>query len=538
MRRHCIIAFSLANFCFFNAWREVLSPEGLSYLYYWKQYPGYAALAALAINVLLLASIFAAGVCLLRRAGGVTGERASQIIFLLVFLRTVNNIRAQFEFLSTSHIHLVIGRAGYIAAMLLVFLLIIFAIRRYGLRRVARGFALVLLIWSPFGLLGFAQASWWALKYGRATARERTPAPALEFNSNQRPRVVWLIFDELDEHLAFAARPTGLSLPELDRLRADSLFATNAFPPAGHTSQSIPALLTGQLIAAVKPIEPGELQLTIPSDGRSVPWTVQPDIFTAARASGFNSALVGWYHPYCRVIADRLTSCHWEPASQRIDPSKLSLTSNLIRQDNDLLRLLPFSARLRERLSAKRRDYVAEHLADYLTLMSHAENVVADQNFGLVFVHLPAPHPPGIYDRAGRNFSSQETSYPDNLALADRALGELRKKMEQAGVWDRSAVIVSSDHWWRADYWRGRIFWSQADQAVAGAQVDHRIPFMVKLAGQTTASQYDAAFNTVLTHDLILKILRGGISDQKDLAGWLDKHRTIGESPYQSYEDE
>src|SRR6185295_12640194 len=171
----------------------------------------------------------------------------------------------------------------------------------------------------------------------------------------------------------------------------------------------VPALLTGQLIAAVKPIEPGELQLTIPADGKSVPWTTQPDVFTEARASGFNSALVGWYHPYCRVIADRLTSCYWEPASQRIDRSKISLTGNLIRQDNDLLRLLPFSARLREWLSAKRRDYGAEHLADHLTLMSQAENVVADENFGLAFVHLPVPHPPGIYDRASRNFSSQET---------------------------------------------------------------------------------------------------------------------------------
>ena len=38
-----------------------------------------------------------------------------------------------------------------------------------------------------------------------------------------------------------------------------------AFPPAGHTSQSIPALLTGQLIAAVRPVGPDELMLTLPT---------------------------------------------------------------------------------------------------------------------------------------------------------------------------------------------------------------------------------------------------------------------------------
>jgi arylsulfatase A-like enzyme len=169
--------------------------------------------------------------------------------------------------------------------------------------------------------------------------------------------------------------------------------------------------------------------------------------------------------------------------------------------------------------------------------MGDAENVVGDQSFGLVFIHLPVPHPPAIYNRASGNFAMQKNGYLDNLALADRVVGELRQKMEQAGVWEHTTLIVSSDHWWRSDYWRKRVFWSGADEAIAGV-VDHRIPFIVKLAGQTTAAQYDAAFNTVLTHDLILEVLRGGISNQGDLAGWLDKHRTIGESPYQSYEDE
>jgi sulfatase-like protein len=537
MRRHCLIAFSLANFCFFIAWREVLSPERVSYLYYWKQYPGYAALTALVLNVLLLASLFVAGFYLLRRFGGSNGEKVAQVIFLLVFVRAVNNIRAQFEFLSTSHIRLLIGQAGYIVAVLLVLSLIIFAIWRYGLSRVARGFALVLVIWSPFGLLGFAQATWWAVKYGRAVNREQRAAPAFKLDTNPRPRVVWLIFDEMDERLAFAARPPGLSLPAFDRLRAESMSAANAFPPAGHTSQSIPALLTGQLLSAVKPIGPGDLLLTNPANGTTAGWSEQSDIFSDARATGTNAALVGWYHPYCRVIGERLTSCQWEPASQRIDTSKLSFTRNLIRQDSDLLRLLLFCGTLRERLSARPLNYESKHLADYVTLMGDAENVVGDQNFGLVFIHLPVPHPPAIYNRARGNFSWQESSYLDNLALADRVVGELRQKMEQAGVWERTTLIVSSDHWWRSDYWRKRTFWSQADEAIAGV-VDHRIPFIVKLAGQTTASQYDAAFNTVLTHDLVLEVLRGGISNQKDLAGWLDKHRTIGESPYQSYEDE
>ncbi|HEV7743785.1 MAG TPA: sulfatase-like hydrolase/transferase [Pyrinomonadaceae bacterium] len=538
MRRHCLIAFSLANFCFFIAWREVLSPQGVAYLYYWKQYPGYAALIALACNVLLLAAIFVAGFYLLRRFGGALGVKVGQAIFLVVFLRAVNNIRAQFETLSTLHIRSLIGRGGYIAAVSLVLALITLAIWRKGLTRVARGVALILLIWSPFGLLGFAQATWWAVTYGRATSRERATAAAFKLDNSERPRVVWLIFDEMDQRMAFAARPANLSLPEFDRLRSESLFATNAFPPAGHTSQSIPALLTGQLLSAVKPSGPGDLLLTNPASGKTVGWSEQADIFSEARASGINTALVGWFHSYCRVIGDRLTSCHWEPGSQILDLTKLSLIKNFKRQDSDLLRLLPFSASLKARLfPSETRNYPAEQLADYFALMRAAADVVANKSIGLVFIHLPVPHRPYVYDRASASFSTQELSYLDNLALADRTLGELRREMEQAGVWESSTVVVSSDHWWRSDFWRKRPAWTASDQALKEVQLDHRVPFMIKLPAQQSASQYDAPFNTVLTHDLILDVLRGKVSNAGQAAGWLDSHRTIGESPYQAYED-
>jgi hypothetical protein len=70
-----------------------------------------------------------------------------------------------------------------------------------------------------------------------------------------------------------------------------------------------------------------------------------------------------------------------------------------------------------------------------------------------------------------------------------------------------------------------------------GEQVEHRIPFMIKLAGQTTTLTYDPAFNTVLTRDLIREVLNGRISEASQVEAWLNTHRTIGESPYQSYED-
>lgn len=544
MRRQLLVAFSLANLSFFGAWREVLSPQGFSYLYYWKQNPAAPALLALAANVLLLASIFFITYRFALRFGGTTLQTIARAVFLIIFLRALNGVRIQFESLGTRELRLLFGRVGFFAIELLVVALFIFVVARYGIGRVARIAASVALVLSPFGLVGFAQGTWLTVQYGRPIWQERTPAPPFEALMQGRPRVVWLIFDEMDERAAFAERPAGLSLPEFDRLRAQSLFASNAFPPAGHTSQSIPALLTGQLIAAVRPSGPDELMLTFPTLQRPVGWSTQPDIFSDARAARFNTALVGWYHPYCRVIGDRLTFCHWEAASQRTDPARLSLSKNLLRQEVGLLDLLPSTGRLADRLRVglsrtSLEAYRSGHLEDYRSLLAHAERVAADREFGLAFIHIPVPHPPNIYDRARNDFAvTGSGTYLDNLALADRTLGELRRAMESAGVWDETTVVLSSDHWWRTDYWGSRLFWSSGDEAARGEKVEHRVPFIVKLAGQRSAIAYDEPFNTVLTRDLILDVLGGKLTRPEQSAAWLDAHRTIGESPYQSYEDE
>jgi len=210
-----------------------------------------------------------------------------------------------------------------------------------------------------------------------------------------------------------------------------------------------------------------------------------------------------------------------------------------LRQEITLLELFPLPSGWRPKQYEKSlQTNRAGHLADYNELLAEAESVAADTQFGLTFIHLPVPHPPDIYNREeGRFDNTGDDRYLDGLALADRTLGELRKTMEAARVWDSTTIVLSSDHWWRADLWQDKAFWSAENASVATPRVDHRVPFLIKLAGQKEASTYSAPFNTVLTHDLILDVLSGKISTSSQVHAWLDAHRTIGESPYQTYED-
>jgi arylsulfatase A-like enzyme len=115
---------------------------------------------------------------------------------------------------------------------------------------------------------------------------------------------------------------------------------------------------------------------------------------------------------------------------------------------------------------------------------------------------------------------SSEFRYLDSLALADRALGRIRAKMEQSGVWDDTTILLSSDHWCRTAL------------SIDG-KLDHRVPFLLKLPRQTRALALREPFNTVLSRELLFSVLRGDLRRPEEVAAWLKAHRgTLTESPY------
>jgi hypothetical protein len=312
-------------------------------------------------------------------------------------------------------------------------------------------------------------------------------------------RVVWLVLEELDQRITFEARPAGLELPELDRLRRGSLYADAARPPAGTTEISMPALITGRPVVAVAPTSPNDLELTF-ADGKTARWSASPNVFSRARVVGYDTALIGWHLPYPRILGSSLGVAAFRP----------SLAYEQARGDTFSHALQNQWASLAPPVQVRR--LFAQRFAEIGDL---AIRTATDGRFGLVLLHLPIPDSPGIYDRAtGRlttwNFTGAAGAYLDNLALADRVVGDLRRGLERARLGDRTWLVVSSARWWRASKHHD-------------GEVDHRVPFLVRPPDGGRAMHADVAFNTLATHDLVLAILRGSISDTRDAAAWLTR---------------
>jgi hypothetical protein len=511
--RDLILALSLANLCFMGAWRVLVNPLHYTY-YHWKYYPGFTEYAALLIDVLALAALFWGAVTLARRSGNRFAMKAARWAFLLALVVPLNDLRMQ---LSGSHFTNVLGSRRSLLIAVAVLLVVAGAALVRWRAHVVRGAVAGVLILSPFVLMALFQGAWLAIKHrpNAALAVNRAAGPLPQPGQIPGARVLWIVFDELDQRRAFTARPPGLELPELDRLRREAVFAEKALPPSSDTLFSMPSLISGQQIAWALAVRPNELLVTIQGSTEEVAWSTQPNVFAEARAAGADTAVVGWYHPYCRVIADSLSSCFWEPVVDDISPlrGEPTLLKSMAHWATMSLFRIPGAFRLLEPWyeSGRRQDHIEEHVK----IMERARAVAKERGFGLTLLHFPIPHHPFIYDAARGALSARtENTYADNLVLTDRTLGELRRELEAAGLWEETAVIVTSDHWWRSP---------------PDGLIDKHVPFIVKLRGQKEGATYETSFNTVLTRGLILAVLRGEVADPPGLMRWLDQNRSDAE---------
>jgi hypothetical protein len=291
-------ALSLANLCYLHVWASLLTP---SYQFYAQAPPPPASYAAALVGLGVL-TVLLVGVLELWESRQVWLRAAGGVIFFLLLLNVGNALLL--ELVTTFPAHLWPRQTALFFGLYASAVIGLLTWRGW-LLRVAEGALLVLL---PFALLTVGQGVWGALSPERPPYKAKPPAPRLEASVG-RPRVVWVIFDELDYRDTFEVRPASVRLPEFDRLSSQALVATRAYPPNPWTDHSMPALLLGRNFLAATPAGPADVWISF-SHG-TVRWSEQETIFDRARELGVNTALAGSYIPFCRILGDSLTRLAW-----------------------------------------------------------------------------------------------------------------------------------------------------------------------------------------------------------------------------------
>lgn len=244
-------------------------------------------------------------------------------------------------------------------------------------------------------------------------------------------------------------------------------------PSAGpNTLQAVPGMLIGKDISGALPC------------GRDLLCTTRGTFAFSRLAVERPVDIVGFFHPYCSMQG--LRSCQFMRWSEF-----QGLGINLYQLG--CARILAWascpSMAARVQRSLGRENIGRALLADRaprVTLVGKMEDTLHSapfwKNGGLLYAHLPIPHPPGV-ERQG----SLDADYQFNIASAARIVDQVAQRA-QSRFGSDFALVVLTDHPLRAAYWCTTHYYPQSDcgRKLAGHKNGH-IP--VVLAGRAAKAQ-------------------------------------------------
>jgi Sulfatase len=317
-----------------------------------------------------------------------------------------------------------------------------------------------------------------------------------------RPRLVWVIFDELGYKQTFEARDPSLSLPNLDRLRSESTTFTDMTPIAYRTTRAVPTLMLGRAVTDVEYTNSNKYMVQI-DEKNWEQFDPQKSLIGLANQQGVTTSIIGWYIAYCPVFEKVATECYWSnDDAQDRGPTMLdeSFAANMWFPLQIMLEqfIWPSQAWADDAAWNER-----GHIASVKDVSRHALDTLAASQADIVYLHIPAPHPPGFWDRRTGQFAIGG-SYADGLDYSDRLLGQMLDELAKQPRWASTTLMVQGDHSWRTAMWRPLPGWSAEDERVShGGDWDPRPVLMVHAPGQQDAKTVTAATSLMYVHDFV-----------------------------------
>lgn len=331
--------------------------------------------------------------------------------------------------------------------------------------------------------------------------------PATNQPARNHPLLVWIIFDELSYDQVFEHRARDLNLPNFDALRDQSTLFTDTQPVGYFTVKIIPSLLTGKAVDRIR--YNFHNRLWVHHNSGWQPIDGSQTLFGDAEKAGWRTAAVGWYNPYCAIYGDAIQNCYW---------TNHDMFDGLMAPGAPLLTNIytPLQQVVRELKSPSRADRdlctfdVRHRYQTHLDLQQHTFQLLHTDQADFIFFHFPVPHSPNIWSRIHDDYTQYcDSSYLDNLALADHVLGQVVQTLKSSPRWDQTTLIVQGDHSWRVDAWNWLPAWTEEDDAAAHGTFDPRPALIVHQAGQSQPRIVSTAWPILQIHDVVGQILQG-----------------------------
>jgi len=321
--------------------------------------------------------------------------------------------------------------------------------------------------------------------------------------SPAKPRLVWIVFDELAYKPVFEARDPSLDLPNFDRLRLQSTIYSNVTPIGYHTNLVVPSLLSGRIVTSSTFTAKNKLIVRTADDPHWEPFDSTASLFGMAKQRGISTSIVGWYLAYCPAFVGTATECYWSnddtedgapPAINARFADDVWFPLRIVAEQLVAPRVAVADVAHWESLS---------HVATVKDLSQHALAALANSHADIIYLHMPVPHPPAFWRRRSHNYGVGG-SYLDSLDYSDRFLGQILDVLEAEPRWPQTTLVIQGDHSWRTRIWRTTPGWSAEDELVSnGGEWDPRPLLLIHEAGQNKAATVASPTSLMFVHDFV-----------------------------------
>ncbi len=333
-----------------------------------------------------------------------------------------------------------------------------------------------------------------------------------------KQRLVWILFDELAYQPTFEARDPSLHLPNFDRLRAESTIYTHMTPIAYRTTRAVPSLLLGRAVTDVTYTAKNQYLVQTESDSHWQALDPNATLFGMAKQDGLTTSIVGWYIAYCPVFVGIAAECYWANEDAQ-DRGPTSTGASFLENAWFPLRILVEQVVAPGRAWADVAAWNAKgHEAAVKDLEQHALATIANSQADIIYLHLPVPHPPAVWDRRTGSFALGG-SYLDSLDYSDRLLGRILVVLEAQPRWADTTFMVNGDHSWRTEMWRPLPGWSAEDERISrGGQWEPRPLLLIHAPGQQSPKTVTAPTSMMYIHDMVAAQIQAISNKHQDFA--------------------
>lgn len=335
-------------------------------------------------------------------------------------------------------------------------------------------------------------------------------APTLKPLSNSNPktktRVLLLLFDEMDQRIAFEKRPAKLALPTFDEIYKKAFVALEARPPHLSTWYSVPSTLVGDRVLGFSSNRRANKLAVRNPDGTKTPISETGTMFSDANSLDLNTAIISHKQfQFCDMFYHLSSRC-WHRTGWATEKND-TVFARIPRIFDRIITHIPLFERIV--FGAPRPGYDTKqiYIRNLKRLIEDLSTVAADPEYQFVFAHINVPHKPFIYDAESGSYTVSrhlKNGYFNNLRLADRIMMKIQTAMNKAELWDKTNVIITSDHGWRKN-------------TFDGVDDSWHVPLIIKLEGQNQQVVLSDQIETVGLRKLVHSIFKGNIKTPKGI---------------------